>query len=448
MCCDNALYCYLDPNWNAQCCAIGSNCNSNCNATQVQCNVTSTVTLAPVAPATASLTTTSVSLACCQRKCTATSAYLCADEFGGGCCDYAATCVTSSCLFPATTSAPPPLVTAVPSGCTTGQFSCAASQGGGCCNSGSACTVTQNGLFCVPTAGANATFTDSSGGGLSSGAKAGIGAGVAVAVVVVAGLVLWFWISRRRAARKEAALQAAAAAAAAAGENGTEDSPHIYGIGNGRAMSEATYEGRFRPSPFRGQSEYSGPDAVAGPYTDEENMSPGGGNGAHRRGTGAGGSSFSQHSLRGATGVVGVGLGDVPENPGDIRVPVEIDSRVKDAGDGDGAAGSVSVAQVLPTPSPDALPESVEGRFELYGDDAVDDVVAEAPGSPPPPSAGGVASPTSMLGGGAVDVAHLYYGSPVVEPPAEVPAAEPAAHEAPASPVVMSSPQLPSSQPH
>jgi predicted lipid-binding transport protein (Tim44 family) len=89
--------------------------------------------------------------------------------------------------------------------------------------------------------------------GLSSGAKAGIGVGIGLfACLVIAGL-LWFCMRRRKAARQA--------------QTSSQQSESVSG-GPSRGMSQTP---RNRRSP--GVSDYFGPAAVAGPYTDHE--SPG-----------------------------------------------------------------------------------------------------------------------------------------------------------------------------
>jgi hypothetical protein len=89
--------------------------------------------------------------------------------------------------------------------------------------------------------------------GLSSGAKAGIGIGVALfACLVIAGL-LWFCMRRRKAARQA--------------QIDSQQSESVSG-GPSRGMTQTS--GNRRTA---GVSDYFGPAAVAGPYTDHE--SPG-----------------------------------------------------------------------------------------------------------------------------------------------------------------------------
>jgi len=117
--------------------------------------------------------------------------------------------------------------------------------------------------------------------GLSTGAKAGIGAGLGVAALMAIGLLLWFCVLHRRHARLS---------------QKADSNP-----GPGPAMSQAS--GSAAPKASSQQAgDYFGPSAVAGPYTTDPSSpvtSPGGGS--------------------------AVPLS--PQSPGDIQVPVEIDSR-------------------------------------------------------------------------------------------------------------------------
>jgi hypothetical protein len=127
----------------------------------------------------------------------------------------------------------------------------------------------------------------SSNGGLSTGAKAGIGVGVAVGALAIIGALMWFFLVHRPRARQSSKATSVPPA----------------------AMSQASKSERNgappRPSPGRQASQpsdYFGPAAESGPFTEDHNspaMSPG--------------------SNRGVPAT--------PQSPGDIAVPVEIDSR-------------------------------------------------------------------------------------------------------------------------
>ena len=190
------------------------------------------------------------------------------------------------------------VVSVIPSGCSVAnQFPCASSLGGGCCASGQACVTSGGGEFCSATGSALLTrtgpggviataVTKSSSGGLSTGAKAGIGVGVALGAIAIIGALMWFFLVHRTRARQS--------------EQATSVPP---------AMSQGSRSerngGPTRPSPRRQASQpsdYFGPAAESGPFTEDHNspaMSPG--------------------SNRGVPAT--------PQSPGDIAVPVEIDSR-------------------------------------------------------------------------------------------------------------------------
>lgn len=227
-------------------------------------------------------------------------------------------------------------------------------------------------------------------------------------VVLVVAIVVWACVVRRRAKRLEEALHAAAEAAITAGQGGADDSNDTYtsgeaedryagGAAAGRrragtqAMSEvtgyaSTVTGRhsrisrgrlgsafsgfpgFRSSPGGGASAYSGPDAVAGPFTERDGSGEPIRNGSmvalpgDQSAAAAGVAAGAGHAGDGH-GIVGLGVGDAPQGPNDIRAPVEIDSAPLKNG------AHVSVTQ-LPTPGSDPGPETIEGRFELYGSEA------------------------------------------------------------------------------
>ena len=179
------------------------------------------------------------------------------------------------------------LVSEIPSGCTTSQIACPTSIGGGCCDNGLSCTVIDNTNYCAAASGTavrtgpdgilETGIAETSGSsGLSTGAKAGIGAGIAVGACLVAGGLIWFCIAHRRHARQ---------------------SPSSSEQG----MTQVSAP-KSRPSAGRQDSDYFGPTAAAGPYT-EDLMSPARSPGNNR------------------------GVPISPQSPGDIAAPVEIDSR-------------------------------------------------------------------------------------------------------------------------
>lgn len=174
--------------------------------------------------------------------------------------------------------------------CPTAQSVCAVEQGGGCCSVGWGCTAISSTNYCASasesafrTGPNNSQSTDilpssSRKGGLSSAAKAGIGGGIAVLALAIIGGVIYFCIMQRRRARTVV-------------EESESD--------NVLAVSQVSGPGR--PNPVRRQTaDYFGPDAKTGPYTDT--YSPEGSPGLQR------------------------GVPVSPHSPGDIALPVEIDS--------------------------------------------------------------------------------------------------------------------------
>ncbi|KAL6863903.1 hypothetical protein J3F83DRAFT_766951 [Trichoderma novae-zelandiae] len=231
-CCDNNSYCYVNSSNQPKCCAIGQPCTSDnpCPATAVRCSVTRTITLTSTSTssqpsrtaATSSSSspsrapspavTTTVLTGCCGRACPRTSFYLCAPSLGGNCCPFDASCEAGGrCV--STRPSPPPGLTPVAEGCTTGQFRCA--DGDGCCDNGQACTSFGGSGYCsTATGGPTSTLaaggndddgdssdssSSSSGGGLSPGAEAGIAVGAVVGGGLLVAAAAWFYLTRRRA---------------------------------------------------------------------------------------------------------------------------------------------------------------------------------------------------------------------------------------------------------
>ncbi|KAE8452764.1 hypothetical protein EG329_013036 [Mollisiaceae sp. DMI_Dod_QoI] len=268
-CCLDTQYCIVTNNAPA-CCFIGSTCGNLCDPNHFECNGTTTVS-----------GTATVTSSCCPRTCTSTSQYLCASAFGGHCCSYNSDCAANSQCLPTATSSSNAVTTGASNACPTSQSACANSLGGGCCSVGQACTVVDNTNYCASnTALATRTgphgilataSSPSSSSGLSTGAKAGIGAGVAVGALVVLSAFLWFCLGQRRRARQAASVP---------------------------AMSQGSESGTKQPSAGQQGSDYFGPPATVGPFTEHHATSPG----ADR------------------------GVPVSPQSPGDITVPVEIGS--------------------------------------------------------------------------------------------------------------------------
>ncbi|KAJ9156494.1 hypothetical protein NKR23_g1345 [Pleurostoma richardsiae] len=318
-CCADTTYCIVDPTtWLARCCALGSACDSPCSPDQYQCNATTTLAAS-----------TSTYAACCPRPCSSAS-FLCPASLGGGCCPFGGGCASGGrCLSTATPTATP-LVSEVPAGCTTGQVACPASLGGGCCAAGRSCTLVTGAPFCAsPTAVVSPTASGVSavrqgGGGLSSGAKAGVGAGVAVgAAAVIAGLT-WFCIRRRRERSSKA--------------SGSGPRSGNGGEGGLPSMGE-TSDGVSQAGRLAGPAgEYLGPEAVPGPFTD---------------------------TLTTATspGPMEHGVPADPHSPDDIVGAVEMDSGVEQ----EQPSTPESATQRLSVVHAVQMPDTIDGRFELYG---------------------------------------------------------------------------------
>lgn len=311
-CCDNDSYCYVDKAGDPRCCPIGSNCvdDTICKSDTYQCK----------GNVTASGTVKTGQDGCCGRLCPQTSHYLCPADLGGKCCPFGAECQAGGNCVAAKTASKSALLTPVVDGCTTSQFKCA--DGTGCCDDSQRCTRVSGTAFCAAGTPTNtnvqAVGDAASDDRLSGGAKAGIGVGAAAAGSLLIGAVAWLCVSKRRQRRRSLAL-----------------APRGRPVEMGGDMAETTVSPR--PRAGRGLTEdYFGPDPVSGPYTDTA---------AHSTATGA-----SPGPRR--------AVPSQPNGPGDIAAPVEMDSST--------AKGSVCERQ--PTPPP----ETVDGRFELYGCEATE----------------------------------------------------------------------------
>jgi len=313
VCCLDTQYCYIDPNNNPKCCAIGSNCDSICSSSQYQCEVPATISgIATVSPA------------CCGRTCTSVSAFKCASDDGGGCCSYGSLCATGgNCVSTAQPTTSNAVVSEIPVGCTTSQIACPTSIGGGCCNVGQSCTVLDNTNYCTGASGsssavrtglngvlASAVPNNSGTSGLSTGTKAGIGAGVALLCCLVIGGLLWFCVVHRRRAR----LSEPASAPDTSEKSGTRGS-------------------KSRPSGTHQGSDYFVPTAASGPYTEN-------------------------HASSGISPGFNRGVPVTPQNPSDITAPVEIDSREHSNVASPGEGGQPMMEYLK-------MPETTEYRVEL-----------------------------------------------------------------------------------
>ncbi|VUC37353.1 unnamed protein product, partial [Clonostachys rosea] len=140
VCCANDQYCYVDKNFNAKCCAIGSNCTTDnpCpNSASYYCSQVQTT----------SGTTTTAS-GCCGRACPSTSFFLCPQDNGGNCCHYGSQCDGGNCKAIVTASSSATLLTPIQQGCTTSQYRC--SDGQGCCDNNQICTDVSGTGYCTP----------------------------------------------------------------------------------------------------------------------------------------------------------------------------------------------------------------------------------------------------------------------------------------------------------
>ncbi|KAL9946023.1 hypothetical protein D7B24_007566 [Verticillium nonalfalfae] len=320
LCCANDHYCYINPEGEGKCCAIGSNCDSACDATAYQCPTTIT-----------RQGTTSASSACCGRSCPTTSFFRCEDEFGGECCPHGHTCASGGICRSTRTPTPSALVTAMDAGCTAAtQRACP--DEGGCCDEWMHCTRVSGEPFCaLGNSDTGYTFTPDSGdggsGGLSTGAKAGIGIGIAVGISVLFGIFAWVCIIRRRR-RRQRSLPPSEGQQQQQQTSRTAQSP-------GQAVSEVT--DLSRPTRGRGLTQdYFGPAAVEGPYTE---------------------------NAASTTTSPGRGVPVQANSPNDIAAPVEIDSRI--------TRGLERTGEMQPAAVAASGPETTEGRFELGVGDEV-----------------------------------------------------------------------------
>lgn len=300
--------------------------------------------------------TSSVTLlsACCARQCSI-SFYLCPKSLGGSCCPYGQACAEGGkCIATITpSSSMSTVVPLVPSGCTTSQTSCDASIGGGCCDLTQSCTQITGKAFCAeraasPTISGIAEFHPDP--GLSAGAKAGIAIGVVVGFGLLIGVLTWCCLRSRRRRRASEAGGATASTSRRSGPSRIIGAI-IGGGGRGQQpMSEVTSDVQSRPG---GTQDYFGPEAAVGPYSDSRLPSTG--------------------TTPGVDRDSGVPL--QPHGPGDIAVPVEIDSRMMAEQDhqGVGATASPTTQYGSAAGQPPVGQEGVEEpRYELYGSGPLD----------------------------------------------------------------------------
>ncbi|EAA31458.2 hypothetical protein GE21DRAFT_7862 [Neurospora crassa] len=347
-CCGNDQFCQANPTalTKAACCAIGSNCGSPCTSDMTLCAATRTIT-------TGDNPSVTLLSACCARQCSV-SFYLCPKSLGGSCCPYGQACAEGGkCIATITPSSSiSTLVPLVPSGCTTSQTSCDASIGGGCCDLTQSCTQITGKAFCAeraafPTISGIAEFHPDH--DLSAGAKAGIAIGVVVGFGLLIGVLTWWCLQSRRRRR---ASEAGGTVPSFSHRSGPS---RIIGaiIGGGgreqQPMSEVTSDVQSRSG---GTQDYFGPEAAVGPYSDSRLPSTG--------------------TTPGIDRDRGVPL--QPHGPGDIAVPVEIDSRMmtEQENQGIGATASPTTHQASETGQPAGNQEEDGDRYELYGSEPLD----------------------------------------------------------------------------
>ncbi|KAF4448740.1 hypothetical protein F53441_7888 [Fusarium austroafricanum] len=310
-CCDNDSYCYVNRKGDPKCCPIGSNCSSDspCKSNAYFCTRT----------ITASGTTTAQE-GCCDRKCPKTSLYLCPSSLGGNCCSFNSECRAGGDCASTRPASRTDLLSPIPSGCTTSQHSC--SDGAGCCDNDQECTRVSGDGYCVqatPTESGATIVNDDSDSELSDGAKAGIGVGVVVGASIIVGGLTLMCLRKRR--------QRTASRPSASGEGDGNDHPRdaMTDVSGSHARSGLTQD-------------YFGPDPAAGPYTEQ----------ASSRVTSPGrDAAVPMHA----------------QSPGDIAAPVEIDSTTREGSD---LLSPMSSPSIYQTP----LSETIDGRFELYGNES------------------------------------------------------------------------------
>ncbi|KAJ4006940.1 hypothetical protein NW766_010348 [Fusarium irregulare] len=312
-CCDNDSYCYVNRSGDPKCCPIGSNCSSDspCNSTAYYCTRT----------ATASGTTTEQK-GCCDRKCPKTSLYLCPSSLGGNCCGYNSECRAGSVCASTRPASRTDLLSPIPSGCTTSQHSCTI--GEGCCDNDQVCTQVSGEGYCASATPTESDATiiddDSSDNELSDGAKAGIGVGVVVGASIIIGGLTWMCLRKRKRQRSTIG-----PSASGDGDGNAPPRDGMTDISGSHARSGLTQD-------------YFGPDPATGPYTEP----------ASSRVTSPGrDAAVPMHA----------------QSPGDIAAPVEIDSTTRDGSD---MLSPMSSPSLYHTP----LSDTIDGRFELYGNES------------------------------------------------------------------------------
>lgn len=354
-CCPDTSYCIVNPDntKETKCCPIGSQCNSPCSPQQFQCEATVTITVGDA-------TSTSLAAACCSRVCTRTSMFGCAASFGGGCCSYGSICATNQCISTVTPStSTTPVVSIVPSGCTTSQITCPTNLGGGCCAVTQSCTLVSGAAHCAeishtPTASGITPVEQD--GGLGTGAKAGIGVGVVAASGLFIGALTW-WCLRKRKERRNSVYPP---------PRPTGVIGAVVGGAGGSEMREDNSDVLSQPAAHGLTQDYFGPDPTIGPFSETP----------HNTSTGT---TPSANRDRGGVPVH-------PDSPGDIAVPVEIDSRVREVRPHpQSPEPPVDDRAVSPIGYYYDPPQHSMGQtFELYGSDVSGPMMPNIPSIPTP----------------------------------------------------------------
>ncbi|KEY68933.1 hypothetical protein S7711_04600 [Stachybotrys chartarum IBT 7711] len=319
-CCPNNAFCFINNTMALGCCRIGRSCNTDtiCSSTMYQCVSSRTVSGSVTAQT-----------GCCQRRCQATSQFLCPSDLSGGCCPYGSECREGgNCVVEVTSRTSPTLLaTPFPEACSNSQERCA--DGPNCCEAGLFCTQLEGQDWCVPAqatgSGNGDTEEGSSSDGLSDGAMAGVVVGAVVGGGLLIGALVYFFFFRRRRSRKQQQPPA------------TQPSGSIVRPTDDGAMTEITASSMPRRN-RGGTQDYFGPVAMSGPYTETEFSSPAPSPG------------------------IGRALTEQPHGPNDITGAVElgsVDNMVS-------SPRSMSLGSVYETP----MSETMYGRLELSGDGA------------------------------------------------------------------------------
>lgn len=217
--------------------------------------------------------------------------------------------------------------------CSVGYYSCEDKESG-CCANGAVCTVVSNEGRCA-SASASATGIRNPGNftevvndppeTLGGGAKAGLGVGVTLGALLIL-LVTFCWVRRRN--RRRDAVRSETASTALQDGVAMTTTDHISPGPSGVGVTGRGWRSR------RGDGDYFGPRATAGPYTE---------NAENERTPGPGDEVSPGQWGRGAVPIS-------PDGPADIVPAVEIGGNERRPtlgreGDGSGQGSDVVVAQ-------------------------------------------------------------------------------------------------------